>query len=210
MPNDADRAGTPAGVFGAELRFYRTRASLSQKDLAAKANVSHDVISKIETRERPPAEDPGHPAPSIQADRRHPGPPQFDYRTGVRHRPSSGRRATLSLRARPSFTATMSTRRAVLCAARCHRALYDGVVTAQPAEAFDQHDVIHLGGETAVVVPVDEYRKLRALERLAPPDELEAAEADAVLEAHREWVAAGRPGAVSHEEAMAELLGGSP
>ena len=72
---------------------------------------------------------------------------------------------------------------------RCHRALYDGVVTAQPAEAFDQ---------------------LRALERLAPPDELEAAEADAVLEAHREWVAAGRPGAVSHEEAMAELLGGSP
>jgi hypothetical protein len=91
----------------------------------------------------------------------------------------------------------------------CHRALYDGVVTAQPAEVFAQHDVIHLGGETAIVVPVDEYRKLRALERLASPDELEAAEADAVLEAHREWVAAGRPGAVSHEEAMAELLGGS-
>ena len=54
MPNDADRAGTPAGVFGAELRFYRTRTGLSQKDLAAKANVSHDVISKIETGERPP------------------------------------------------------------------------------------------------------------------------------------------------------------
>ena len=31
MPNDADRAGTPAGVFGAELRFYRTRAGLSQQ-----------------------------------------------------------------------------------------------------------------------------------------------------------------------------------
>src|SRR5271169_5411977 len=57
MPNDADRAGTPAGVFGAELRFYRTRADLSQKDLAARATVSHDVISKIETGERPPAED---------------------------------------------------------------------------------------------------------------------------------------------------------
>src|SRR5207248_8102452 len=57
MPNDADRAGTPAGVFGAELRFYRTRAGLSQKDLAALAHVSHDVISKIETGERSPAED---------------------------------------------------------------------------------------------------------------------------------------------------------
>jgi DNA-binding XRE family transcriptional regulator len=42
MPNDADRAGTPAGVFGAELRYYRTRAGLSQKDLASRANVSHD------------------------------------------------------------------------------------------------------------------------------------------------------------------------
>jgi ribosome-binding protein aMBF1 (putative translation factor) len=57
MPNDADRAGTPAGVFGAELRYYRSRAGLSQKDLAARAIVSHDVISKIETGERPPAED---------------------------------------------------------------------------------------------------------------------------------------------------------
>ena len=57
MANDAARAGTPAGVFGAELRFYRTRAGLSQKDLAARATVSHDVISKIETGERPPAED---------------------------------------------------------------------------------------------------------------------------------------------------------
>ena len=57
MPNDADRAGTPAGVFGAELRFYRTRAALSQKDLAALVHVSNDVISKIETGERPPAED---------------------------------------------------------------------------------------------------------------------------------------------------------
>ena len=57
MPNDAERSGTPAGVFGAELRYYRMRAGLSQKDLAAKVNVSHDVISKIETGERPPAED---------------------------------------------------------------------------------------------------------------------------------------------------------
>ena len=44
-------------MFGAELRFYRTRAGLPQKDLAARATVSHDVISKIETGERPPAGD---------------------------------------------------------------------------------------------------------------------------------------------------------
>ncbi len=55
--SDAGRAGTPAGVFGAELRFCRTRAGLSRKDLAARATVSHDVISKIETGERPPAGD---------------------------------------------------------------------------------------------------------------------------------------------------------
>jgi hypothetical protein len=29
-----------------------------------------------------------------------------------------------------------------------------------------------------------------------------------VLQGHDEWVAAGRPGAMSHEEFMAELLGG--
>jgi transcriptional regulator with XRE-family HTH domain len=44
MPTDADRAGTPAGVFGAGLRFYRTRAGLSQKDLAARATVSLDDL----------------------------------------------------------------------------------------------------------------------------------------------------------------------
>ncbi|MBV9445582.1 MAG: hypothetical protein JO345_06765 [Streptosporangiaceae bacterium] len=40
--------------------------------------------------------------------------------------------------------------------------------------------------------------------------ELDAAEAEAeaVLRRYREWAAAGRPGAISHEEAMAELLGG--
>jgi hypothetical protein len=39
----------------------------------------------------------------------------------------------------------------------------------------------------------------------ADPDE--AAVAAAALREYREWVSQGRPGAVSHEEAMAELLG---
>ena len=57
VAKDFDRTGTPLGVFGAELRYYRTNAGLSQTELAAKVNVSHDVISKIETGDRPPAED---------------------------------------------------------------------------------------------------------------------------------------------------------
>lgn len=78
-----------------------------------------------------------------------------------------------------------------------------------PREAAcpDDHNVIHLGGETAVVVPVDEYRRLKALEQRASADELEEAEADAILAEYREWAAAGRPGEKSHEEFMAELLG---
>ena len=39
----------------------------------------------------------------------------------------------------------------------------------------------------------------------ADPDE--AAVAAAALREYREWAVKGRPGAVSHEEAMAELLG---
>jgi transcriptional regulator with XRE-family HTH domain len=57
MPRDNDQDGTPQGVFGAELRYYRERAGLSQTELATLVNVSHDVISKIETGDRPPAKD---------------------------------------------------------------------------------------------------------------------------------------------------------
>jgi hypothetical protein len=83
-------------------------------------------------------------------------------------------------------------------------------VSSEPAVYQDQHDVIQLDGERAVTLPLHEYRRLRALERRASAEDLDAAEADAVLEQHREWIAAGRPGAMSHEEFMAELLGSRP
>jgi hypothetical protein len=40
------------------------------------------------------------------------------------------------------------------------------------------------------------------------PDEPYEAEIEATLAAHDEWVARGCPGARSHEDVMAELLGG--
>ena len=40
----------------------------------------------------------------------------------------------------------------------------------------------------------------------AQPADPEDAEIEATLAEYREWAAAGRPGAVSHEEAMVELL----
>jgi hypothetical protein len=49
--------------------------------------------------------------------------------------------------------------------------------------------------------------RLRALEQLASPNELEGAEAATALEEYREWSAAGRPGAISHEQARKLLLG---
>ena len=112
------------------------------------------------------------------------------------------------MRNAPSRGSLGPRRTSAKCAGQMSSSSYHEGMSAQSTESPDQHDVIHLGGEAAVVVPMDEYRRLRALERRASAEDLEAAEADAVLQTHREWVAAGRPGAVSHEEAMAELLGG--
>jgi hypothetical protein len=83
-------------------------------------------------------------------------------------------------------------------------------MSAQPASTPDPaepYEVIHLGGEAAAIVPLAELRWLRAVERHASPEALEEAEIEATLAQHDEWVAAGCPGALSHEEVMAELLG---
>lgn len=80
--------------------------------------------------------------------------------------------------------------------------------STSPHGCPEPYEVIHLGGESAAIVPMADLRRLRAVERHAPSEAREDAEAEAALAEHWEWVAAGRPGAVSHEEAMAELLRG--
>jgi len=85
-------------------------------------------------------------------------------------------------------------------------------MTAQQADgshAYAGYEIIHLGGQEAAIVPLADLRRLQAVERLAPAEVIEEAEVETTLAAHREWVAAGRPGAVTHAEAMAELLGES-
>jgi hypothetical protein len=81
-------------------------------------------------------------------------------------------------------------------------------MSVQAAGNPEPFEVIHLGGETAAIVPVGELRRLRAVEAHASADVLEAAEGDAALTLHDEWVAAGRPGARLHDDVMAELLSG--
>jgi hypothetical protein len=85
-------------------------------------------------------------------------------------------------------------------------------MSAQPADwpaDAEPFEVIHLGGQAAAIVPLAELRRLRAIERHASPKAIEDAEIEAVLTAHDEWVAAGSPGARSHEDVARELLGGA-
>lgn len=82
-------------------------------------------------------------------------------------------------------------------------------MSAWSAEQSDDHEMIHLGGETAVVVPLREYRVLAALRERASAEEIEQAEIDAAIAEHETWKADGRPGGtIPHEVVMAELLGG--
>jgi hypothetical protein len=83
---------------------------------------------------------------------------------------------------------------------------YGGCMSAQPGEPQPEHDVIRVGTSEAVVVPMGDYLRLRAIERHASAEEIEEAEIEAVSQAHERWVAAGRPGARSHDEVMSELL----
>jgi hypothetical protein len=73
--------------------------------------------------------------------------------------------------------------------------------------AHQPYELIHLGDQTAAIVPLDELRRLRALERRASPEELDEAKIEAAFARYLDWEAAGRPGAIPHEQVRAELLG---
>jgi hypothetical protein len=82
-------------------------------------------------------------------------------------------------------------------------------MSAQPADGPSRtYDVIDVGGQPAAIVPLADLRRLQAVERLAPAEVIEEAEIESTLAAHREWVAVGRPGELSQEEAAALLLDG--
>jgi hypothetical protein len=73
-------------------------------------------------------------------------------------------------------------------------------MSASSAEQSGDHEMIHLGGETAVVVPLGEYRMLAAFREHASAEEIEKAEIDAAIAEHEAWKAAGRPGGtIPHE-----------
>jgi transcriptional regulator with XRE-family HTH domain len=55
--DDVDRAMSPLRVFGAELRYYRTRAGMSQDQLGARVYCSGDLVGKIENGQRAPTEE---------------------------------------------------------------------------------------------------------------------------------------------------------
>jgi transcriptional regulator with XRE-family HTH domain len=49
---DFDTSGHPRRVFGAMLRYYRTRAGLSQEELGTRIYLSDDMIGKVESGRR--------------------------------------------------------------------------------------------------------------------------------------------------------------
>lgn len=80
-------------------------------------------------------------------------------------------------------------------------------MTARPADSMPgldtgPYEVIHLGGQAAVVVPVADFLRLRALELQASAEELEDAAALADWKARE---AAGQTVYVSHDAMQCRL-----
>jgi hypothetical protein len=79
-------------------------------------------------------------------------------------------------------------------------------MSADPDGYAGRQNVIRLGGETAVVVPLVEYRMMKALADRAAEQEREDAWAQAAIAENEEWEAAGRPGGtIPHKIVMAEF-----
>lgn len=83
-------------------------------------------------------------------------------------------------------------------------------MTAQPIEQppgpdTGSYEVIHLGGQAAVVVPLADFMRLRALERLATAQELEDAEDTAALQEWQARKAAGQTSYVPADEVRRRL-----
>jgi hypothetical protein len=76
---------------------------------------------------------------------------------------------------------------------------------AAPAPDTGSYEVIHLGGQAAVVVPVADFLRLRALEQAASPEELEDAEDTAALLEWKARDAAGQTTFVPSGEARRRL-----
>jgi hypothetical protein len=81
-------------------------------------------------------------------------------------------------------------------------------MTAQPdmpSPDTGSYEVIHLGGQAAVVVPVTDFLRMRALEQTAAPHELEDAEDTAAVLEWKARDAAGQTTFVSADEARRRL-----
>ncbi len=78
-------------------------------------------------------------------------------------------------------------------------------VGADPGPDTGSYQVIRLGDQSAVVVPLADFLKLRALERQASVDDLEDAEDAAALAEWRVRESSGDASYVSAEEARRRL-----
>jgi PHD/YefM family antitoxin component YafN of YafNO toxin-antitoxin module len=81
-------------------------------------------------------------------------------------------------------------------------------MTAQPVAPgpdTGSYEVIHLGGQAAVVVPVADFIRLRALEQAASPQDLEDAEDTAAVLEWRARDAAGQTTLVPADEVRRRL-----
>ncbi len=74
-----------------------------------------------------------------------------------------------------------------------------------PSQDTGSYEVIHLGDQAAVVVPLGDFMRLRALERLASDEELEDAEDTAALQDWKAREAAGQTSYLPAEEVKRRL-----